>query len=105
MSRRSYYVYILASRSRRLYVGVTNDLERRLYEHKNKLVEGFTSKYNINRLVYFEEGSDVVAAIEREKQIKGWLREKKIALIESSNPGWNDLSEAWQKADSSLRSE
>jgi len=102
MSQRSYYVYILASKSRRLYIGVTNDLERRLYEHKNKLVEGFTEKYNIDRLVYFEDGGDVLAAIEREKQLKGWLRAKKLALIASMNPAWDDLSDAWLKADSSL---
>jgi putative endonuclease len=105
MTERSYFVYILASKSRRLYVGVTNNLERRVWEHKNKVVEGFTSKYNIDRLVYFEEGGEALSAIEREKQIKGWLREKKIALIESVNPSWDDLSDAWLKADSSLRSE
>jgi len=109
MARGRYFVYILASKSRRLYVGVTNDLERRIYEHKQKLAHGFTKVYKINRLVHFEETSDVLAAIEREKQIKGLLRAKKIALIESSNPTWEDLSEAWYnantKADSSLRSE
>ena len=109
MARGRYFVYILASKSRRLYVGVTNDLERRIYEHKQKLAHGFTKVYKIDRLVHFEETSDVLAAIEREKQIKGLLRAKKIALIESSNPTWEDLSEAWYnantKADSSLRSE
>jgi len=111
MERGRYFVYILASRSRRLYVGVTNDLERRLFEHKNKLADGFTKQYHIDRLVHFEETADVMSAIEREKQIKGWLREKKVALIESENPTWEDLSEAWYntnskaKADSSLRSE
>jgi len=100
-----YFVYILASKSRRLYVGVTNNMERRLYEHKHKLADGFTAQYNINRLVHFEDTPDVLAAITREKQIKGWLRAKKIALIESGNPAWEDLSEAWYKADSSLRSE
>ncbi|HZR69208.1 MAG TPA: GIY-YIG nuclease family protein [Burkholderiales bacterium] len=108
MERGRYFVYILASRSRRLYVGVTNDLERRLFEHKNKLADGFTKQYQIDRLVHFEETSDVTSAIEREKQIKGWLRDKKIALVESGNPTWEDLSEAWykpsSKADSSLRS-
>ncbi len=92
-----YYVYILTNRTRTLYTGVTNNLERRLYEHKNKLVEGFTSKYNITQLVYFEATSDVRAAIEREKQIKGWLRAKKIALIEAANPDWEDLSLKWLK--------
>jgi putative endonuclease len=90
-----YYVYIMTNRSKTLYTGVTNDLMRRVYEHKNKMVEGFTKKYNITKLVYFEETSDVQAAIDREKQIKGWLRAKKIALIESKNPEWMDLSEGW----------
>jgi putative endonuclease len=85
---KQYYVYILASRSRNLYVGVTNDLERRVYEHKQKLVPGFTTKYNIDRLVYFEATEDVHAAISREKQIKGWLRSKKIAdRVNQSNLG------------------
>jgi putative endonuclease len=76
-------------------VGVTNDLVRRVYEHKNKMVDGFTKKYNLTILVYYEETGDIQSAIEREKQIKGWLRNKKIALIESVNPHWNDLSEGW----------
>ena len=76
-----------------IYIGVTNDLNRRLYEHKNKIIQGFTQKYNLNKLVYFEETNDINAAISREKQIKGWLRKKKIVLIESMNPGWKDLSE------------
>jgi len=109
MARGRYFVYILASKSRRLYVGITNDLERRIYEHKKKLADGFTKMYKIDRLVHFEETSDALAAIEREKQIKGLLRVKKIALIESGNPTWEDLSEVWykpiSKADSSLRSE
>lgn len=87
-----YYVYIMASYRRVLYTGMTNNLERRVYEHKRNLLPGFTSKYRVNRLVYFEETPDVRAAIEREKQIKGWLRSKKIALIESANPDWHDLS-------------
>ena len=87
-----YYVYIMTNKSRTLYTGITNDLERRVYEHKQKLVPGFTAKYNITRLVYFEVTQDVQAAITREKQIKGWLRSKKIALIESVNPEWKDLS-------------
>lgn len=90
-----YYVYILTNRSRTLYAGVTNDLTRRVYEHKQKLLPGFTEKYNISRLVYFEETSDVRDAIAREKQIKGWTRAKKIALIESINPEWKDLSDGW----------
>ncbi len=91
---RQYYVYILTNRKQGvLYTGVTNDLERRIYEHKNKLISGFASKYNLTKLVYFEETTDVNAAITREKQIKGWLRKKKVALIESKNPEWKDLSE------------
>ncbi|MDQ3259860.1 MAG: GIY-YIG nuclease family protein [Pseudomonadota bacterium] len=85
----------MASRSRRLYIGVTNHLERRVFEHKSKSLASFTAKYNINRLVYFAETGDVLAAIEREKQLKGWLRAKKIALIESTNPTWEDLSHDW----------
>jgi putative endonuclease len=92
---KQYYVYILASRSRNLYIGVTNDLERRIYEHKRKLVLGFTSKYNIDRLVYFDATEDVQSAIAREKQIKGWLRSRKVSLIESMNPTWDDLSARW----------
>ena len=85
----------MTNRSKTLYTGVTNDLKRRVYEHKSKLVEGFTSKYNINKLVYYDETSDINSAIAREKQIKGWLRRKKIQLIESINPDWKDLSEEW----------
>jgi putative endonuclease len=92
---REYFVYILASRSRVLYVGVTNDLERRLFEHKRKLIKGFTCKYDVDRLVYFESTPDVFAAITREKEIKGWRRSRKAALIESSNPHWMDLSLDW----------
>ncbi len=90
----SYCVYIVASRSRVLYTGVTNDLERRVFEHKTKLTPGFTSKYNVDRLVYYEDTDDIVAAIAREKQLKSWLRSRKIALIEATNPSWSDLSEA-----------
>jgi len=89
----SYFVYIMTNNSGTLYTGITNNLERRAFEHKNHLIEGFTKKYKINKLVYFEETSDVTAAIHREKQIKGRKREKKIALIESINPDWEDLSE------------
>ena len=78
--------------SKTLYIGVTNNLEKRVYEHKNKMVEGFTKKYNITKLVYFEETNDVNSAIAREKQLKGWLRKKKVALIGSVNPKWRDLS-------------
>ncbi|MGQ3890883.1 GIY-YIG nuclease family protein [Legionella sp. CNM-4043-24] len=86
------YVYLLANKHHNvLYTGVTNDLIRRVYEHKNKLVAGFTQKYNVDRLVYFEVCSGIVVAIEREKQIKGWSRKKKHDLINSLNPEWNDL--------------
>jgi putative endonuclease len=93
--KRQYFVYIITNKSRTLYTGVTNNLERRVYEHKNKLVPGFTSRYNIRTLVYFEETPDVISAIAREKQIKGWLRSKKISLIEAVNPQWIDLSAEW----------
>ena len=76
-----------------MYIGVTNDLERRIYEHKNKIIEGFTKKYNVNKLVYYEQTTDVEAAIEREKQLKGWKRERKNNLVETINPEWRDLSE------------
>jgi len=83
-----YFVYIMTNKSGTLYTGVTNNLERRTYEHKHHLVNGFTKKYNIDKLVYFEETNDINAAISREKQIKGWFRKRKIALIELMNPGW-----------------
>ena len=92
---KEYHVYIMTNKSRTLYTGVTNDLMRRVYEHKNKLVKGFTSNYNIQFLVYYEVSSSIHIAIEREKQIKGWLRAKKIDLINSMNPQWKDLSEEW----------
>ncbi len=92
---KQYYVYIMASKSRVLYVGMTNDLQRRVEQHKQKLVEGFTQKYNITRLVYYETTNDVHAAIAREKQIKGWRRSKKTDLVESTNPTWSDLSDEW----------
>jgi putative endonuclease len=89
---KTYFVYILAGKSATLYVGVTNDLLRRLLEHTRELVPGFTRRYNIRRLVYFEPFGDVRTAIAREKQLKRWTREKKQALIESANPQWKDLS-------------
>ncbi len=92
---KQYYVYIMTNNSKTLYTGVTNNLERRVYEHKNKLVQGFTSRYNITKLVHYEETNDVQEALLREKQIKGWLRSKKIALIEAKNPEWKDLSLDW----------
>ncbi len=96
--RKTYYVYLLTNWNNRvMYVGVTNHLERRLHEHKNKLIEGFTKKYNVDKLVYFEMTSDVLAAIEREKQIKKWRREKKDRLVIAANPEWKDLSLEWVK--------
>jgi putative endonuclease len=93
---KTYYVYLLTNWNNEvMYVGVTNDLERRVYEHKNKLVEGFTQKYNVHKLVCFESTLDVLAAIEREKQIKKWRREKKNRLVEQINPTWADLSLGW----------
>lgn len=94
---KSYFVYIMTNKSKTLYTGVTNHLERRVFEHKNKLVAGFTSRYNITKLVYYEETNDVSVALAREKQIKGWLRAKKVALIEAENPEWKDLSLEWYK--------
>ena len=95
MGDKQYFVYILTSKSGTLYTGMTNNLERRIYEHKNKLIDGFTKKYNVDRLVYYEVFGEVRDAIAREKQIKGWVRKKKIELIKSTNPKWLDLSEAW----------
>ena len=92
---RQYYAYIMTNRVRTLYVGVTNNLMRRVYEHKRKLVPGFASKYNLTWLAYYEETSDIASAIAREKQIKGWRRSKKVELIESMNPRWRDLSMDW----------
>jgi putative endonuclease len=84
-----------------MYIGVTNNLERRLYEHRTKSVKGFTTKYNLDRLVYFEQTGDVSAAIAREKQIKSWRREKKNALVAAANPEWKDLSSDWNCQDPS----
>jgi putative endonuclease len=96
MEFKSYYVYILTNQSNRvLYTGVTNNLERRTYEHKNKLLEGFTKKYNCNKLVYYEMTESIEAAITREKQIKAGSRAKKIQLVETINLGWRDLSLDW----------
>jgi putative endonuclease len=92
---RQYYVYIMANLARTLYTGVTNDLEWRVFEHREKRIPGFTQWYNLTQLVYYEATSDVRTAIAREKQIKGWLRAKKVALIESMNPRWEDLAADW----------
>ncbi len=88
----NYYLYILTKNSRTLYIGVTNNLERRLFEHKNKLIPGFTEKYNIDKLVYYEIFNEIDDAIRREKQLKNWHRQWKINLIESINKEWEDLS-------------
>ena len=88
------YVYILTNKSNKvLYIGITNDLIRRLFEHKEKLVEGFTQKYNVDKLVYYEQSNEVMVALQREKQLKKWSRKKKEWLIELKNPNWMDLSE------------
>ena len=103
-----YYVYIMSSHQGTLYIGMTNDLYRRAYEHCHKLVPGFTQRYNVTKLVYYEETSNVESAITREKQLKGWLRSKKAALVASSNPHWVNLAEGWYEdralADPSLHS-
>ncbi|MBF0478222.1 MAG: GIY-YIG nuclease family protein [Candidatus Omnitrophica bacterium] len=94
MTEKHGYVYILTNANNKvLYTGVTSVLLKRIYEHKNKLVDGFTKKYNVNKLVYFEVFDDMINAITREKQIKGWLRSKKIDLIKANNSEWKDLSE------------
>ena len=89
---KTYAVYILASAAGTLYVGMTGDLRKRIWQHQNKLVEGFTRKYNITRLLYVETFGDALSAIAREKQVKAWRREKKVRLIDSCNPQWRDLS-------------
>ena len=92
---REYFVYIMASRTRCLYVGMTNDLRRRVWQHKTGAIEGFTRKYRVTQLVYFEQTSDVHAAISREKQLKRWTRARKFRLIEQHNAGWRDLATDW----------
>ena len=92
---KTYYVYIMANIHGTIYTGVTSNLEKRVYDHKCKLTPGFTKRYNIDRLVYYEETGDIKEAIAREKQVKSWRRAKKIALIQSINPTWIDLSEEW----------
>ena len=96
MSTDTYWIYILASRPNgTLYIGITNNLARRVSEHKNGMGSRFTSRYHFDRLVYFEQTTDVRDAIAREKQIKGWTRKRKIELIKSMNPTWSDLSADW----------
>jgi len=93
---KTYYVYLITNWSNKvLYIGVTSNLEQRIYQHKNKLINGFTRKYNINKLVYFEQTNDINSAITREKEIKKWRREKKDDLVKSKNKTWDDLSEFW----------
>jgi len=91
MNQKNYYVYILTNKSNTLYTGITNDLHRRLYEHKNKLVPGFTKRYNIDKLIYYEVFDDPISAITREKEIKGWTRKKKIEIIKKENPNFEEL--------------
>lgn len=95
MREHTYWTYIVASRTGTLYIGMTNNLYLRVMEHKSGEIEGFTSKYKCDRLVYWESFDEVVKAINREKQLKGWRRSKKTALIESMNPRWEDLAEKW----------
>ena len=103
----SYWIYIVTNkRNGTLYVGVTNSLRRRIWQHKAKEIDGFTRQYGLTVLVYFEEFRSPTAAITREKEIKGWLRKRKLELIEAENPNWADLSTGWYSPlDSSLRSE
>jgi putative endonuclease len=111
-----FYVYIMTNRPRgTLYTGVTNDISRRVLEHKSKLAKGFTARYNLDKLVFVEDAPDPLVAISREKEIKGWLRDRKLELVESLNPTWEDLAADWladggdercvSPRDSSLRSE
>jgi putative endonuclease len=94
---KQYFVYIMSNKSRRLYVGITSKLLKRIFQHKNKLLPGFTARYNFDMLVYYEEFSQVVNAIAREKEIKGWRREKKLKLALKENPDWEDLSLEWEE--------
>lgn len=90
----NYYVYILTNwNDKVMYIGVTNDLQRRIFEHANGIIDGFTKRYNVHKLVYYEHTTDIEAAIAREKQLKGWTRAKKNALVETMNPSWKDLSQ------------
>jgi putative endonuclease len=102
MDEKIYFTYIVASRSHTLYIGVTGDLRKRVFEHNQRKHMGFSDTYNCNRLVWFERFTGPNSAIAREKQLKGWIRAKKIALIEKSNPTWNDLSEGWYGIDPTL---
>lgn len=99
MPERVYFTYIVASRSHTLYIGMTGNLLKRIFEHRQKTHQGFSATYNCNRLVWFERFASSLGAIAREKQLKGWIRAKKVALIEKTNPTWNDLSDGWYTAD------
>ena len=92
---KTYYVFITANRTKVLYTGVTSDLTDRIIQYKNKRLNGFTKKYNVSRLVWYDETNDIQTALEWEKKIKGWSRKKKIDIIEKNNPQWQDLSAAW----------
>jgi len=94
---KQYFVYVMSNKSRRLYVGITSKLFGRVFDHKNKIIPGFTSRYKFDMLVYYEEYSNVMSAIAREKEIKGWRRAKKLNLILSENPDWADLSAEWEE--------
>jgi len=94
---KQYFVYIMSNKSRRLYVGITSKFYKRVFQHKYKVPAGFTSRYTFDMLVYFEEFSQVASAITREKEIKGWRREKKLKLILAENPDWQDLSLEWEE--------
>ena len=103
---KEHHVYMMGNHSRTLYIGVTNDLQRRVWEHKQETIKGFTSRYHMSKLVYYKAWPSINEAIAREKQLKGLLRRKKAALIEGRNPDWDDLSSGWYgHQDSSLRSE
>lgn len=93
--QRTFYVYIIANEQRTIYIGMTNDLERRVWEHRHGRVRGFSAKYRVNKLVYIETFEDAPEAIAREKQLKNWRRSKKVALINRQNPDWNDLAAEW----------
>jgi len=89
---KNYFIYFLTNKSNTLYIGVTNNLQKRIFQHKNKLIKGFTSQYNLSKLIYFEQYKDINDAIKREKELKGLLRKKKMKLIKSKNPNFEDLS-------------
>ncbi len=105
--RQCFYVYIMASKNRVLYIGVTNSVTKRVWQHKFGEIEGFTKQYKVTRLVHWESFDDVRNAIDREKELKGWTRAKKIALIEERNPKWRDLAEDWyrRRTDEQMRRE